>query len=49
MLLTHICLTRWGLKRFENKINELSKESVLVDLRIERLGFFRLLCVARSS
>jgi hypothetical protein len=47
MILTHVCLTRWGLKRFENKVNEISKTKNLLDLRIEELGFFRILCVAR--
>lgn len=47
MLLTSVCLTRFGLKRFEKKVNELlGKGLVLVDLRVERLGFFRLYCIA---
>ena len=50
MIITTVCLTRFGLKRFEKKINKLLSEgSTLVDLKIEKLGLFRLYCVARFS
>lgn len=48
-LVTHVCLTRFGLRRWENKVNALLDEGwMLSGMSVEK-SFFKIVCWAWLS